>query len=64
VLFRKSDGETVYNKKALARPWQFLDQKGLDCHPRTGFCTGMMPQSTPTPQSRTSKDGEEVKMIH
>ncbi len=65
-LFRKSSGKNVnsaYIKKALVKFLAIFMPKKPDCRPRTGFCTGAMPQSMANPQSGTSKGGEGVKKI-
>jgi hypothetical protein len=71
-MFRKTSGETVnvtYVKKAWlkSQPIFKLKNPGLSSHdPRPGFSTGMEPQSTtsqstPPPQSRTSKGSKGAK---
>ncbi len=51
----------------LRRLWpstsQFSSRKVPDCCHRTGFVTGMTPQSTLLPQSRNSNGGEGVETI-
>ncbi len=64
--FRRSGDKTVNSvcfKDAPAKSLQFLRRKGPDCFSRTGFYTGMMPQSTSPPQSRTLKGSKGIKMI-
>jgi hypothetical protein len=52
-------------KSASRRLWwspgQLSRWKGLDCHPRTSFCAGMMCQSTPPPQSASPNGSESGK---
>ncbi len=50
-------------RKALAKSLVISSQKSSDCHPRTSFFTGTMPQSTLLPQSRSSNGNRCVKTI-